>query len=261
MVKLCKNYDRPSQPSADARFTRRTPSSNRFENQKPSLRYKRARIYSAQLGRFISRDPLGFVDGMSLYRAYFVPGGMDPSGYVSSVYLPRYTERYRPGGFRVRWDFPLDRDTDQNGYVVQKVVFKWKIYNCCTNELVDEGDETYWESWSYSTGFRYDDEHINGPGTDYDYTDEASFPAADDETRGYILQTGLIKFFYRGTTGPINWPPNDYSGDLPATGNEPDWWLNPPDHREAVGTRSVFSAWNTCTDYEEFTVGYQSQEN
>ena len=52
----------------------------RFENQKPPLRYKRARFYSAQLGRFISRDPLGFVDGMSLYRAYFVPGKVDPSG-------------------------------------------------------------------------------------------------------------------------------------------------------------------------------------
>jgi hypothetical protein len=37
-------------------------------------------MYDAQLGRFISRDPLGTIDGMNLYRAYFVPGGMDPSG-------------------------------------------------------------------------------------------------------------------------------------------------------------------------------------
>jgi RHS repeat-associated protein len=44
------------------------------------LQYFRARYYSPELGRFISRDPLGFVDGMSLYRAYFVPGGMDPFG-------------------------------------------------------------------------------------------------------------------------------------------------------------------------------------
>ena len=80
VVKLCKNYDRPKQPASDARFTRQTPRSKRFENQKPSLRYKRARYYSAQLGRFISRDPLGFVDGMSLYRAYFVPNDLDPSG-------------------------------------------------------------------------------------------------------------------------------------------------------------------------------------
>jgi RHS repeat-associated protein len=80
VVKLRKNYDFPKQPASGARFVRRTPSETRFENRKPVLRYKRARIYSAQLGRFISRDPLGFVDGMSLYRAYFVPGKTDPSG-------------------------------------------------------------------------------------------------------------------------------------------------------------------------------------
>ena len=31
---------------------------------------------------FPLRDPLGYVDGMSLYRGYFVPGGMDPTGTV-----------------------------------------------------------------------------------------------------------------------------------------------------------------------------------
>lgn len=44
-------------------------------------------MYSAQLGRFISRDPLGFVDGMNLYRAYFVPGGVDPIG-LDKLLLP-----------------------------------------------------------------------------------------------------------------------------------------------------------------------------
>ncbi len=46
------------------------------------LMYFRARYYSAELGRFIGRDPLGYVDGMSLYRGYFVPGGVDPSGEI-----------------------------------------------------------------------------------------------------------------------------------------------------------------------------------
>ena len=45
--------------------------------------YFRARYYNAQLGQFISRDPLGYVDGMSQYRGYFVPGGVDPEGTVS----------------------------------------------------------------------------------------------------------------------------------------------------------------------------------
>jgi len=46
------------------------------------LWYFRARYFDDQLGRFISRDPLGYVDGMSLYGGYFVPGGLDPSGLV-----------------------------------------------------------------------------------------------------------------------------------------------------------------------------------
>jgi len=48
-----------------------------------------ARYYHAQLGRFISRDPSGFVDGMSLYRGYFVPGGMDPLGLQGILFPDR----------------------------------------------------------------------------------------------------------------------------------------------------------------------------
>ncbi|NQZ59075.1 MAG: RHS repeat-associated core domain-containing protein, partial [Lentisphaeraceae bacterium] len=47
------------------------------------LWYFRARYYSDDLGRFISRDPIGYVDGMSLYSGYFAGGlGMDPAGTV-----------------------------------------------------------------------------------------------------------------------------------------------------------------------------------
>ncbi|MBF0202013.1 MAG: RHS repeat-associated core domain-containing protein [Desulfamplus sp.] len=44
------------------------------------LMYFRARYYSVELGRFVGRDPLGYVDGMSLYRGYFVVNGVDPRG-------------------------------------------------------------------------------------------------------------------------------------------------------------------------------------
>ena len=58
------------------------------------LMYFRARYYDPGLGQFISRDPLGYVDGMSLYRGYFAPGGVDPWGLqeqgngVSTFALP-----------------------------------------------------------------------------------------------------------------------------------------------------------------------------
>jgi RHS repeat-associated protein len=39
--------------------------------------YFRARWYDAALGRFVNRDPIGYVDGLSLYRAYFGPSGSD----------------------------------------------------------------------------------------------------------------------------------------------------------------------------------------
>jgi hypothetical protein len=48
------------------------------------------RSLAAELGRFGSRDPLGYFDGASLYRASFVPNGVDPFGLQSTaIALPR----------------------------------------------------------------------------------------------------------------------------------------------------------------------------
>ena len=45
-----------------------------------SLYHFRARMYDAVSGRFCSKDPVGYRDGYSLYRSYFVPSDVDPSG-------------------------------------------------------------------------------------------------------------------------------------------------------------------------------------
>lgn len=42
--------------------------------------YIRARTYQPAIGRWLSSDPLLFVDGSNLYRAYFIPETIDPSG-------------------------------------------------------------------------------------------------------------------------------------------------------------------------------------
>ncbi len=80
VVALAKNSDRlkPQQPRA--RFAQQTPRSKRFEIQIRLQVYQRARYYDCSTGEFTSQDPLGYVDGNSLFRAYFVPGIVDPGG-------------------------------------------------------------------------------------------------------------------------------------------------------------------------------------
>jgi len=52
------------------------------------LFYARARMYSAGLGRFSSRDPYGYIDGLNLYEGYFAPNLLDPSGLECCETLP-----------------------------------------------------------------------------------------------------------------------------------------------------------------------------
>jgi RHS repeat-associated protein len=51
-----------------------------FADEGTGLLHARARQYSPTLGRFVGRDPIGYVDGLSLYSGHFVPNGLDPSG-------------------------------------------------------------------------------------------------------------------------------------------------------------------------------------
>jgi len=49
-------------------------------DRETGLCYARSRMYSPGLGRFVSRDPMVYVDGPSVYQAFFVPAGTDPFG-------------------------------------------------------------------------------------------------------------------------------------------------------------------------------------
>ena len=57
----------------------------RYQDRETGLWYFRARYYSGSLGRFVSRDPLEYVDGRSFYAAYYVPNGLDPSGLATKI--------------------------------------------------------------------------------------------------------------------------------------------------------------------------------
>ncbi len=81
MVALAKNSDRLNPQQPRARFARQIPTSQRFEIQIRLQVYQRARYYDCNSGEFTSQDPLEYVDGMSLYRAYFSLSYMDPLGF------------------------------------------------------------------------------------------------------------------------------------------------------------------------------------
>jgi hypothetical protein len=59
--------------------------------------YFRARYYDPETGEFISRDPLGYVDGNSMYRGYFVPSKTDPSGTKIDIHMD-WKEIWKCGG-------------------------------------------------------------------------------------------------------------------------------------------------------------------
>lgn len=63
----------------------------RLDNE-TGLHYFRARYYSAELSRFISRDPIGYIDGMSLYRGFYIPNGVDPNGELTRSQYQAYID-------------------------------------------------------------------------------------------------------------------------------------------------------------------------
>ena len=53
-----------------------------YTNEETNDIYVRNRTYEPAMGCWLSADPLGFVDGPNRYRAYFVPGKVDPTGLL-----------------------------------------------------------------------------------------------------------------------------------------------------------------------------------
>ena len=71
--------DRTLRPTSS--FENRYTYTGREWDSTLRLYYFRARWLEPKAGRFIGRDPLGYVDGMGLYGAYFAGDGLDPYGY------------------------------------------------------------------------------------------------------------------------------------------------------------------------------------
>ncbi|MBN1488409.1 MAG: RHS repeat protein [Phycisphaerae bacterium] len=72
----------PDGSGSNAHSAYDNPWANRGRRLDPetSLLHYRQRMYNVRIGRFVSRDPDGYTDGLSLYAAYHVPHFIDPLG-------------------------------------------------------------------------------------------------------------------------------------------------------------------------------------
>ncbi len=113
--------------------------------------YFRARFYDSTTGEFISRDPMEYVDGMSLYRGYFVPNQADPFGDLTRINKVRcIVGNCVSGGFvSVSHDWLLDKPANSGGgYIVQHIEVSCFESKCPCNEgKTPTGTSEYYETW------------------------------------------------------------------------------------------------------------------
>ena len=117
VVKLCENSEPAFEQVQRARFVRRRPYETQTVAPNVALLLIRARYYDPTTGEFTSRDPLEYVDGMSLYRGYFVPSGVDPFGEDWHHLLP---QQYR----LFFWGNGIDIDAPEFGHQIDSELHK-----------------------------------------------------------------------------------------------------------------------------------------
>lgn len=106
----------------------------RYADSETGLIHFRSRYYDTNLGRFISRDKKGFVDGSSLYQGYFAASGLDPSGnqqirrkyvqkkFVKTITKRKYVLRKKPGPTFIK--NPVDMEPGCYAVYVYEEYFK-----------------------------------------------------------------------------------------------------------------------------------------
>ena len=188
-----------------------------------SLYHFRARIYDSASGRFLGRDPVGYVDGMSLHGVYFALSLVDPFGYFKLKYKNHAGSPAdgKPPCGRATWntDFVIVREAgdpvDLSGIIVQKITMKSNVTICagCNPEFkLDPTSPEYkkkywwkqpfWELWDIDAGGAHGShEQANTPAQDFVQT-----PNWGAGTKGNTVVT-LEAVYYRGVGKP-----NDFKG-------------------------------------------------
>lgn len=231
--------------------------------------FTRGRMYDPKAGRFLQRDFLGYIDGMSLYQ--YVGSNpivrTDPTGGcsgssnsvpftpgISVVTAGHATDDCGGADYQVQFSIPA-AFTTQQGWIVQRVDTKYDVKDCCDRQLDvrdrlnGPGETTYdpswypkWEAWQFTNGGNV---WVGWAAQGSPHVKD-TFSALDigDRSKGTLVVSGKVK-------GITNYAlPSDFqvgsaggsSGTLPDTTTMPPGW-------DQVGGGAVHSmtvTWGCC---------------
>ena len=112
------------------------------------------RYYSPGLGRWISRDPIGEMGGWNL----FCTSGNALVNRYDYIGLLGYSTLVRPEGnvtagggysWQILW---APEPSEQNGFVVQKITYDLRWFNCDNSIREMPPIETFYEAWGVTSG-------------------------------------------------------------------------------------------------------------
>ena len=239
-------------------------------DEEGGLYFYRARYYDAGKGRFIQRDPKGYVDGMNLYeyvRSNPV-NSTDPDGQqsfhpdIKVVTAGRKTNDCGGATFTVKWEIPNGHKNDA-GWIVQRVDSTFDVKDCDghpidvkkhTEGRIDPAWYPYWEAWEFTAGKKV----WVGPASDKTPHQGDTFSTAGfgDCTKGKREFIGEVKAI-PGFQLPADMKPaaNHPAGSLPTTKNEPAGWAadllppgiqGPPAPSPAGAAHRMTIEWDCC---------------
>ena len=232
-------------------------------------------MYDPGLGRFLSRDPIGHDESLSMYESQMNVNTEDPDGTQSRRARSAPENRVisiRPSNLNPKCDSPSAKATfrflldrwpcrGNKGYFVQKVSVYCHVAPCEPQSDGETFDSfTYFEAWPVNKPNRGSISSI----------DIASFSTSG---RGRYYQGGKVKFFCLSpdnvrqngeitvdeTSSPGrnsfgNGPCKTSSGSLHSTDIEPVFWSR--DGAAGTGHRTFGMNWNCCCGKLKFASAF-----
>jgi RHS repeat-associated protein len=221
----------------------RVGHTGRTKDDETGLVFYRARIYSPELGRFIGRDPIGYVDGRNLYeygksRPIVL---IDPSGLLTIEHVSGPDEK-NCGIYSLKTAFKLDKAQDVGGFIIMKVEITVDIKNCDGTEKAKDS-KTYWELWGVERNKVRTQIFDLTKGWDDKFESEID----KKNTRGFIEQVGTANYWH-GRRAPASMVVGEVpeAGGLHSTDKDPIPNLGAA--TEGPATKKIKVEWDCCGD-------------